>query len=155
MRYGDDCLVAGEGGPERAAWVHEALCEQLAEIGLEINYKKSTIGSLHDGFRFLGIFWRVNRETRELELVTPYGRQRDTVQEIRNVMWKTFQEDPLDRLAVVEAVRDALSRRTQYLRRCRADDGEIWSGAHARLVRLAQWYHWPIDRIEEASSRSC
>jgi hypothetical protein len=47
--------VAGEGGPERAAWVHEALRQQLADIGLEINQKKSTIGSLYDGFRFLGI----------------------------------------------------------------------------------------------------
>jgi hypothetical protein len=143
-RYGDDCLAAGEGGPERAAWAQEALEQQYAEIGVTINHKKSTNGSLYDGFKFLGIFWRVDRDTGRLELDTPYGQVRDTVEEVRNEMWKTFGQNPRGRVGTVQVVHDSLIRRTQYLRRCGADDGEIWSDAYDCLMRLADWYDWPI-----------
>jgi hypothetical protein len=147
-RYGDDFLVAGRGGPERAAWVYEALRQQLAEIGLEINKRKSTIGSLYDGFRFLGIFWRVNRDTGLLGRTPPLERQANVSREIHNAMYKTFREDPRNRLAVVEAVRDILTRRTQYLRRAGADDGQIGSDAFDQVMRFADWWGWPIDATD-------
>jgi hypothetical protein len=144
MRYGDDCPVAGEGGPERAAWVRDALEQQLADVGLSINHKKITTGSLYDGFDFLGIRWKFSRVTNRLELTVSPGKVADIVGEVRSVMWNTFRRDPRDRLGELAATRRRLVDRTQYLRQAGADDREIWAEAHARLLRLADWYDWPI-----------
>jgi hypothetical protein len=148
MRFGDDFLVVGQGGPERALWVLEALEQQLADLGLAISPEKTTIGSLYDGFRFLGVFWRLDRDSCELRLDVPYGLQRKISNAIHNVMWKTFRENPRDYLAVVEAVRKTVVDKTQYLRKAGADDQEVWAAGHDQLLRLARWYHWPLDHID-------
>ncbi len=49
---------------------------------------------------------------------------------------------------VVNAVRDTLDRRTQYLRRAGADDGQIGSDAFDQLLRFAAWWDWPIDVLD-------
>jgi hypothetical protein len=139
LRYVDDCLVAGEGGPRRAAWVQEALDQQYADISVPVNWKKSTVGSLYDGFDFLGIRWKFSRVSGQLELTVSPGRQADIVQEVRGVMWKTFGRDPRNRLAVITATRQTLVDGTQYLRQAGVDDRDIWAEAHDQLQRLARW----------------
>jgi hypothetical protein len=148
IRYGDDFLVAGRGGPERADWVYGALRQQLAKIGLRVNPKRGTTGSLYDGFTFLGVRWEVDRDTDVLRRTPPLDRQANVSGEIHNVLWKAFRRDLKDRMAVVEAARDIVVRRTQYLGRAGADDGEIGSDAFGQLMRLANRHDWPIDSSE-------
>jgi hypothetical protein len=128
--------------------VCEALRQQLGEIGLEIIEKKTTIGSLYDGFRFLGVRWQVDRDTDLLWRTPPLDRQANVSREIHNVISKTAKPDPTDPMAVVDAVRDILVRRTQYLRQAGADDGEIGSDAFDQLMHLADWWGWPLDPTE-------
>jgi hypothetical protein len=148
MRYGDDFLVAGRGGPERAAWVYEALRQQLAEIGLTVSWKKGTTGSLYDGFNFLGLRWQMDRDDDLLWRTPPLDRQANVSGQIRNTIRKAQRENPRDPRAVIEAVHDILVKKTQYLRQTSADDGEIGSDAFDQLVTVADRYHWPIEAAE-------
>ena len=97
----------------------------------------------------MGIFWRVDRDSGQLRLDPPYGRQRNLANEIHNVILKTFRADPKDRLGVVMAAHKTLVDRTQYLRQAGADDREVWAEAYEQLLRFARWRGWPIDRTEE------
>ncbi len=127
-----------------------------ADIGVEINPKKITIGSLYDGFKFLGIFWKVSRDTGRLELTPPLSRQENVANEIHNVMYETLRRDPRDRMAVVEAVHDLLVSRTQYLRRAGASTtSEIGGDAFPdQLLRFADWWAWPVDQTGRCANTS-
>jgi hypothetical protein len=145
MRYVDDSLVAGEGGPGRALPAYEALRQQMADLNVSVNLGKRVIGSLYDGFDFLGINWKFSRVTNSLELKASAGKQADIVQEVLGVMKKMLRQHPHDYAGAVWAAHDTLVHRTQYFRQAGAADDQVWGEAHDQILRYGHQHGWPLD----------
>jgi hypothetical protein len=122
----------------------ELLKRQLSELGLELNQNKTEIGSLHDGFDFLGIRWTVNENG--VELAPTADRVWNFRGQVRNTIRRTYRWGAKN--DVIAAVGRLLDRRTQYLRQVGANDGQLCQEAMDQLTAFVHRV-WPSEYLRK------